>query len=525
MKEEAFFSEKYQLVVFGCGLNAVRIIQWMKRQGIQAGSCVDSSKEKQGTLFMDEFLIQPPTLLQNNSNCHVIVAPYDNQDILRLLHAYGYVCGETYIDFKHLLKYQANLLVSEIQKPGCQAKFIFAPNLRRMQNCSAVEQMLLNMPVPLIERSSWLFTFPAHIRECYRRLEYYSDDYLQQIFTGSEVLERGGTYIQRDMHSQYVNVSDGMRCTTDQPESYRRVVHFFGNSFVYGFGVEDQYTLPSCLQRELNRTSEEWLVCNYGVRGLAFENYANQINRAAMNKDDCILLYFKEEPEVKEALMARAVSYIDLTEFLAEHREEDLFFDWESHLNYKGNLYVASKLSELLFSSKPAVTYGLAERRSKMAQEIAWLENDPDFLAYTFMLEHLPGADIRQTDNGRTNGGIVMNCNPFTLGHLHLVQVASLIVDRLYVFVVSEDRSEIASEDRLRLVKEGTSGLANVIVIPGGKFVLSAATFPEYFTKNEKKHAQIDMSMELDIFGSAIAPRLHITIRFVGEEPHKRELN
>lgn len=88
------------------------------------------------------------------------------------------------------------------------------------------------------------------------------------------------------------------------------------------------------------------------------------------------------------------------------------------------------------------------------------------------------------------------------------------------MFVVSEDRSEIASEDRLRLVKEGTSGLANVIVIPGGKFVLSAATFPEYFTKNEKKHAQIDMSKDLDIFGSAIAPRLHITIRFVGEEPY-----
>lgn len=470
---------------------------------------------------MEEFLIKPPMLLQDNSkNCHVIAAPDDNRDILSVLHTYGYVFGETYIDFRRFLKYQAELLLSEIQKRGYEATFIFAPNLRRMQNCSAAEQMLLNMPAPLIERSSWLFTYPAHIRDCYRRLPYYSLDYLRQIFTGSEVLERGGTYIQRDMRSQYVNVSGGMRRTTDQPESYRHAVHFFGNSFIYGFGVEDRYTLPSCLQRELNRRSKEWLVLNYGVRGLAFENYLNKINSAAIKKDDRILLYFKEEPEVKEALMARSVSYIDLTEFLYQKRLEDLFFDWESHLNYKGNLLAAGILSELLFSSGPAISCGLAERRSKIARNDAWLEKDPDFRSYAFLLENLPGAAARQTDNDRINGGIVMNCNPLTFGHLHLIQVASLIVDCLYVFVVSEDRSEIAFEDRLRLVREGTKDLANVIVIPSGRFILSAATFPEYFSKNEKKDAEIDMSKDLDIFGSAIAPRLHITIRFVGEEPY-----
>lgn len=123
------------------------------------------------------------------------------------------------------------------------------------------------------------------------------------------------------------------------------------------------------------------------------------------------------------------------------------------------------------------------------------------------------------SDNG-VAGGIVMNCNPFTLGHQHLIRVASQIVDTLYVFVVSENRSEFDFKDRIQMVKEGTKDILNVMVIPSGKFILSAATFPEYFSKDESQYADIDMSKDIDIFGSVIAKELNITIRFVGEEPN-----
>ena len=55
------------------------------------------------------------------------------------------------------------------------------------------------------------------------------------------------------------------------------------------------------------------------------------------------------------------------------------------------------------------------------------------------------------------NGAVVMNGNPFTLGHRHLVEEAARRVDTLYVFVVREDRSAFSFDVRLRLVREGTS--------------------------------------------------------------------
>lgn len=516
MEAKAFFSERYQLVIYGCGRNAVRIIQWMKKQGIRVYFCVDSSKEKQGTFFMEEFIIQPPDILHNkNKNYHIIVSPDDKKDIFGLLHLYGYVYERDYIDFGYLLKYWSEILVTYIQKQSFKTKFIFAPNLSRMRNRSIVEQSLLSMPVQLVERSSWLLSFPAHIRECYKDFAYYSDDYLKEIFTGSEVLERDGTYIQRDMRSRYVNVCGGMRFTTDQPENYRRVVHFFGNSYIYGFGVEDKYTLPSCLQRKLNRASSDCLVLNHGIRGLAFENYMNKIKRAAVHEDDYVLLYFKEEPAIKEALMSRSVSYIDLTEFLAENRKEELFFDWESHMNYRGSLFAADKLFELIFASKSKFTDNLCGDD----RECVSMTEDSEIWEYIAMLRNIREG-YTKTDGDSVNGGIVMNGNPFTLGHLHLIEIAAQIVDHLYVFVVSENRSEFDFEDRIRLVKEGTKDISNVTIVPSGKFILSAATFPEYFSKDEIQYADIDVSKDIDIFGSVIAKELNIEIRFVGDEPY-----
>lgn len=39
------------------------------------------------------------------------------------------------------------------------------------------------------------------------------------------------------------------------------------------------------------------------------------------------------------------------------------------------------------------------------------------------------------------NGAIVMNANPYTIGHRQLVEYASSNVDRLFIFVVEEDAS------------------------------------------------------------------------------------
>uniref|UniRef100_A0A242JWZ7 [citrate (Pro-3S)-lyase] ligase n=1 Tax=Candidatus Enterococcus clewellii TaxID=1834193 RepID=A0A242JWZ7_9ENTE len=116
-------------------------------------------------------------------------------------------------------------------------------------------------------------------------------------------------------------------------------------------------------------------------------------------------------------------------------------------------------------------------------------------------------------------GSIVMNCNPFTLGHRYLIEYASKQVSQLYIFVVEEDKSIFPFKDRLDLVKAGTADLKNVTVIPSGKFIISQLTFADYFNKADIQDKQIDPTQDLELFATEIAPTLNINVRFAGEEP------
>lgn len=121
------------------------------------------------------------------------------------------------------------------------------------------------------------------------------------------------------------------------------------------------------------------------------------------------------------------------------------------------------------------------------------------------------------TKTART-GAVIMNANPFTLGHQYLLEQASAQVDLLHVFIVSEDVSLVPLSVREQLVREGSAHLSNVVCHLTGPYMISNATFPSYFLKDSdtviRSHAKLDIGVFLQI-----AQALGITDRFVGEEP------
>jgi [citrate (pro-3S)-lyase] ligase len=117
------------------------------------------------------------------------------------------------------------------------------------------------------------------------------------------------------------------------------------------------------------------------------------------------------------------------------------------------------------------------------------------------------------------NGAVVMNCNPFTLGHRHLVETASQQVDNLYIFVVREERSVFPFPVRFRLVEEGVRDIPNVLLLDTSSYVISNVTFPTYFLKGADPIARIQMELDLALFASRIAPFFGISSRFFGTEP------
>lgn len=137
--------------------------------------------------------------------------------------------------------------------------------------------------------------------------------------------------------------------------------------------------------------------------------------------------------------------------------------------------------------------------------------------------QHLnPSAPQPLTTTTPLRGVVVMNCNPFTLGHRYLIEQAAKQVERLFVMVVREDCSLFAYAERKAMVEQGVAHLENVTVIDGSEYAISQATFPTYFLKRLDDAADTQMLLDLDLFRRHIAPALGTTVRFVGTEPTDR---
>lgn len=134
--------------------------------------------------------------------------------------------------------------------------------------------------------------------------------------------------------------------------------------------------------------------------------------------------------------------------------------------------------------------------------------------------QHLnPSTPQPLTTTTPLRGVVVMNCNPFTLGHRYLIEQAAKQVERLFVMIVREDCSLFAYAERKAMVEQGVAHLKNVTVIDGSEYAISQATFPTYFLKRLDDAADTQMLLDLDLFRRHIAPALGATIRFVGTEP------
>jgi [citrate (pro-3S)-lyase] ligase len=152
------------------------------------------------------------------------------------------------------------------------------------------------------------------------------------------------------------------------------------------------------------------------------------------------------------------------------------------------------------------------ENQSKNVRDALPRTERPDELD-----DYLAFLESQKVNVEGTTGAVVMNCNPFTLGHRYLIERAAAECGFLYVFVVEEDKSEYSFEDRLTLVEKCVSNIRNVKVLPSGKFIISTLTLPEYFEKS--KEVTIDATYDIETFARHIAPALNISRRFAGDEP------
>jgi [citrate (pro-3S)-lyase] ligase len=115
-------------------------------------------------------------------------------------------------------------------------------------------------------------------------------------------------------------------------------------------------------------------------------------------------------------------------------------------------------------------------------------------------------------------GTVVVNCNPITRGHFHLIEYAAKRHDYVLVFVLEEDQSYFSFKERFSLCYLALQEIPNVILLPSTKYIVSALTFPSYFLKTvearDAQHATLDALLFRDFF----MKRFNLQKRYIGGE-------
>ncbi|MGX7394330.1 [citrate (pro-3S)-lyase] ligase [Carnobacterium mobile] len=193
---------------------------------------------------------------------------------------------------------------------------------------------------------------------------------------------------------------------------------------------------------------------------------------------------------------------------------------------------LVSHLMNKVFEDGETACYVYTKPASKAAfqhlgfKEISRVEEELVFMEKAaFGFESYLQALSQEAVEGERIAGIVMNANPFTKGHQYLVETAAKENDWVHLFVLSEDASVFPAADRKKLVKEGGKYLKNISIHDTKSYLVSSATFPSYFLKENSDVTRIQAKLDATIFREAIAPTLNIRFRYVGEEPYSEATN
>jgi len=323
-----------------------------------------------------------------------------------------------------------------------------------------------------------------------------------------EFASKGDCVFGKDIDGKFIRIVNGSRFVTDVPNSAKNCIHIYGNSASNGWCTEDKNTIASYLQRQINQKKGKYAVINNVCgHGRNFKDIAKRLRYDNICSGDIVLIISHDIPPYLINKDKNGFLTIDCNPLFQRPHDMGEVFLQSQHYTPKAHEKIAAQISNAIG------VWQEATHKPKMLS----LVGDGN-LAKDDLPELAKWLDSIEQHRIQI-GSIVMNCNPFTLGHRHLIEYAASKSERLFIFVVEEDKSFFPFADRIELVRKGIAHLSNVTVLPSGEFIISQRTFKEYSNKADVQDAVIDPSLDVNIFGKYIAPKLGINVRFAGEEP------
>lgn len=404
---------------------------------------------------------------------------------------------------------KATVLLSTLQEKGVSC-FCLSENEEELTEYGRNFKNTIRKKIklnPQIEKEQW--PRREENEDFYGEL-YQCEDYLTEV-AQKEIYEGSCNFeIKKNITGKYFNASGGKRKTCFQPEKYIGTIYLLGPCTIIGTYSEDQFTIASFLQKELLQKGYFYRVENYGdlLRpDSAIDIRLEEISRFRTND---IVVYLSRIGQVINVQGKGSLEKIFEKNEVCNSWVKDMY----AHCNHKACKLIADSMLEMIESclSKNIMdSINVNEEIKVDFHSIMQTYIQIKYLSQNFTF--LSGKEYK------TIGAIVMNCNPFSKGHRYLIEHASRKVEFLIVFAVEEDASLFPFEERYEMIREGVKDLDNIKVVPSGDFIASRNNFQQYFWKVENEATVCNAEYDVNIFADYIAKPLHITHRFVGEEP------
>lgn len=156
----------------------------------------------------------------------------------------------------------------------------------------------------------------------------------------------------------------------------------------------------------------------------------------------------------------------------------------------------------------------IAKTDNVVTLEYGTLSIDKVLNSYKDKVENHFGISVDSSDIG----AVVINANPVTNGHVHLVETASKNHSYVIVFLLEEDLSYFSYKERMTLCYLAFLPYKNVLLVPSTNYIVSSLTFPGYFIKEESEKNKEWAKVDANIFKNHFMNILNIKMRYVGAE-------
>lgn len=349
------------------------------------------------------------------------------------------------------------------------------------------------------------------------KIEEFAEDYNQLT-----IEEIDGRSMVADIDTDHFHVRNGHRLIINAKIDAKNKIYLFGPCNAFGAYVQDDRTIGFYLQNLINQLPnlKYEVVISAKTGGFDLSNmFCEEVGQG-----DIVIFfanYLEYSLPFKRAARntGREINVIKLGKgLIIGDNWTEYYYNCMMHSGHRINENIANYIYERIGLRENDDIVGTISRKSLQNYYIL-----PEIYKYIHAQKKKymkkEWAERKSVDSSKT-GAIVMNCNPFTLGHFYLIEEALKNVEVLYIFVVEEDKSVFRFQERFKMVVEGVKNLkSDIRVIPSGEYIISNKTFAQYFDKENDIKEIKSMDYDIRIFGEVVAKEYNIGKRFAGEEP------